>query len=125
KGLQSQLATSLEKRQEGQQFRLIDSPSLPTLPSSPKRVRISLGGFAGGVFLGFALALLADARDRSFYTENDMSRRFEVHLIIGVPPLFTSPEERVRSWKRGLEWLSGSVLVLAVFVAEFYATRHG
>ena len=32
---QSQLATSLEKQQEGQQFRLVDSPSLPTVPSSP------------------------------------------------------------------------------------------
>jgi polysaccharide chain length determinant protein (PEP-CTERM system associated) len=125
KGLQSQLATSLEKQQQGQQFRVVDPPNLPTLPSSPKRVKISLGGAVAGVFLGFALALLADARDRSFHTENDVSRRFEVPLIIGVPSLFTPAEERVRNWKKELEWLGGSVLVLAVFVAEFYANRHG
>src|SRR6266853_1911721 len=64
-GRQSQLVTTLEKEQEDQQFRLVDPPSLPTLPSSPKRARISLGGAVAGVFLGFALALLAEARDRT------------------------------------------------------------
>ena len=39
---ESQLATNLEKRQEGQQFRLADPPNLPTRPSKPKRVKISL-----------------------------------------------------------------------------------
>ncbi len=41
---ESQLATNLEKQQGGQQFRLIDPASLPSLPSSPKRVKMSLGG---------------------------------------------------------------------------------
>jgi len=124
-GRQSQMATSLEKEQEGEQFRLVDPPSLPTLPSSPKRVRISLGGAVAGVFLGFALALLAEVRDRTLHTENDVSRRYELPLIIGVPPLFSAAEERVRNWKKTLEWVGGSVLVLAMFVAEIYASRHG
>src|SRR5260370_26891401 len=97
-GRQSQMVTSLEKEQEGEQFRLVDPPSLPTLPSSPKRVRISLGGAVAGVFLGFALALLAEATDRTLHTENDVSRRDELPLIIGVPPLFSATEAPVRNW---------------------------
>jgi len=31
----------------------------------------------------------------------------------------------VRNWKKTLEWVGGSVLVLAMFVAEIYASRHG
>ena len=69
--------------------------------------------------------MLAEVRDRTFHTESDVSRRYEVALIIGVPPLFSAAEERVRNWKKTLEWLGGSVLVLAVFVAEIYASRHG
>ena len=99
-GRQSQMATSLEKEQEGEQFRLVDPPSLPTLPSSPKRVRISIGGAVAGVFLGFALALLAEARDRTLHTESDVSRRYEVPLIVGVPPLFSAEEERARQAQR-------------------------
>ena len=86
---------------------------------------IYLGGAFAGVFLGFALALLAEATDRTLHTESDVSRRYEVPLIVGVPPLFSAAEERVRNWKKTLEWLGGSVLLLAVFVAEIYASRHG
>ncbi len=44
---ESQLATNLEKQQGGQQFRLVDPASLPTLPSSPNRTKLSLGGAVG------------------------------------------------------------------------------
>ena len=36
KQMQSQLATSLEQRQQGEQFRILDPPSLPLRPSSPR-----------------------------------------------------------------------------------------
>ena len=39
---QSQLATYLEQRQQGEQFRIIDPPSLPDRPSSPNHFRVSL-----------------------------------------------------------------------------------
>ena len=52
KEMDSQLSTNLEKRQEGQQFRLIDPANLPEVPSSPKRVKISLIGIAAGLGAG-------------------------------------------------------------------------
>src|SRR5207248_2375718 len=42
KQMQSQLATSLEQRQQGEQFRVLDPPSLPDKPSAPNHFRISL-----------------------------------------------------------------------------------
>lgn len=125
KQLQAELATSLERQQAGQQFRLVDPPSLPTVPVSPKRVTISLGGAAGGILLGLVLAFLADGRDRSFHSEKNVSQRFALPLVVGIPLLLTPTEKRVRAWKGALEWFAGSVLVLAVFVAEFYVYRHG
>jgi len=55
---ESELATSLQERQQGQQFRVVDPASLPVKPSSPKRTKIALGGLAAGLFLGVALAFL-------------------------------------------------------------------
>ena len=69
---ESQLATNLEKQQGGQQFRLIDAASLPILPSSPKRLKISLFGLAGGIVLGLALALFREMSDTSFHSEKDV-----------------------------------------------------
>jgi succinoglycan biosynthesis transport protein ExoP len=125
---QSQMAADLEKRQEGQQFRLIDHPSLPTVPTSPNRIKISLGGAAAGIGLGLALAFLMDLKDSSFHSEEDLSQRFALPLVVGVPLLLTSNEERSRTRKRAFEWVAGSGLVLAVLLAqvyEFYLYRHG
>jgi len=125
---QSQMSADLEKRQEGQRFRLVDQPSLPTLPSSPDRIKISLGAAAGGLGLGLGLALLLELKDRSFHSEDDLSRRFALPLVVGVPLVLTQYEERARTRKRAFEWVAGSGLILAVLVAqlyEYYLYRHG
>jgi hypothetical protein len=125
KQLESGLAVSLEKHQEGQQFRLVDPPSLPTLPSSPKRIKMSLGGAAGGVGLGLAVAFLIEIAQRSFYSEKQLRDRIKVSLVVALPVLLTRGEERRRTWRKTFEWFAGSVLVLMVLVAEFYVYRHG
>jgi succinoglycan biosynthesis transport protein ExoP len=127
KEIQSQMSADLEKRQEGQQFRMVDQPSLPTVPSSPNRIKFSLGGLAGGIGLGLALAFLADFRDRSLRSEKNLGERFALPLVVGVPLLLTPGEQQERTWKRTLEWAAGSGLALAVFAAElyeFYLYRH-
>ena len=128
KETQSQMSADLEKRQEGQQFRLIDRPSLPTVPSSPKRMKISLGGVAGGIGLGLALALLMNLKDSSFHSEEDLSQSFALPLVVAVPLLLTANEERSRTRRRAFEWVAGSGLVIAVLIAqayELYLYRHG
>jgi succinoglycan biosynthesis transport protein ExoP len=122
---ESQLATNLEKRHEGQQFRLADPPTLPTRPSSPKRVKISLGGLAAGLGLGCALAFLVELRDSSFRAETDVTSRLAVPLLVGIPLFLTPAEQRARSRKRAFEWLAGCAIVLAVAVAELYVYSHG
>ncbi|HYI93637.1 MAG TPA: GNVR domain-containing protein [Bryobacteraceae bacterium] len=121
---ESQLATNLEKRQEGQQFRLADPPNLPTRPSAPKRVKIALGALAVGLVLGCAFAVLAEVKNRSFHTEDEVSS-LVLPMVIGVPRFFTPGEQRQRARKRALEWCAGLVLLFAVVAAEYFVYRHG
>lgn len=125
---QSKMAADLEKRQEGQQFRMVDQPSLPTIPSSPNRVKISLGGLTGGIALGVVLALCGDLKDRAVRSEKELAHRFANCIVIGMPLLLTPDEQRVRAWRRTAEWIAGSGLAFAVLVAElyeYYLYRHG
>jgi capsular polysaccharide biosynthesis protein len=125
---QSRMAADLEKRQEGQQFRLVDQPSLPTIPSSPNRIKVSLGGVAGGIGLGLALAFLMEFRDRSLRSEKDLGQRFALPIVISVPLMLTPGEQQARAWKRTVELAAGCGLALAVFAAElyeYYLYRHG
>ena len=117
---ESQLATNLEKQQGGQQFRLIDQASLPTVPSSPKRVKISLGGAAGGLALGLALAFLMEMRDTSFHTEKSLTKQLAPPFVLGIPLLPTRREERRRKFRSLFQWATASAMLLVVAAAEFY-----
>ncbi len=120
KETQSQLAGSLEKRQEGQQFRLIDSPSLPVAPSFPKPLPIGAGGLAVGIVLAVALAFFIDRKDGFVYSETDILQYIKPPLVVVIPVLRTRSEEGARKWFRILEWAIGLALLGLVCAAEFY-----
>lgn len=120
---ESQLATNLEKQQGGQQFRLIDPASLPTVPSSPKRSKIGLGGLAGGLAMGFALALLMEMRDTSFRTEKDLTKHLDASFVLGIPHLPTRLEERRRRWRNMFEWVAALTMLVVVAATELYVTK--
>jgi polysaccharide chain length determinant protein (PEP-CTERM system associated) len=125
KKTQSELATSLERRQQGQQFHIIDPPSLPMKPSSPDHLKISLGGIAAGLALGVALVFLLETKDHSLIDEKDLSRLFSFPLMVGLPLLQTKAEEKRRSRVQVVEWLVGATLCLLVCATEFYIYRRG
>jgi polysaccharide biosynthesis transport protein len=121
--LQSELTNSVEENQEGQQFRLVDPPSLPIKPSSLSHLKISLGGMAGGILLGIVLGFLIDMRDGSFHNEKALRQSFALPVVMTLPLVLTPGERRVRIWKRSFEYLAGSVMILAMFAVEFYVFR--
>jgi polysaccharide chain length determinant protein (PEP-CTERM system associated) len=122
---ESRLATNLEKNQGGQQFRLVDPPSLPVVPSTPKRLKVSVGGVAAGFGLGLAIALLIEMKDRSLHTEADVIRQFSPPLVLAVPMVLTSREKHVRFWGSAAELAAGAISMALVCLAEFYVYRKG
>lgn len=68
----SSMATALEQRQQGEQFRVMDAPNLPDSPVFPNRLMFAVGGFAGGLFLGLLLAGWFEYRDTSLRSERDV-----------------------------------------------------
>lgn len=124
KELESQLATNLEEQQGGQQFRLIDPPTLPTLPSSPKRGKIALGGAAAGVFLGLALVFLVDSKDHSFHGEKDLKHQQRFPIIVSVPLVLTAWEQKQHAWRTAVEWCGGALVAISVSAAGLFLYLH-
>ncbi|MGB0063707.1 MAG: Wzz/FepE/Etk N-terminal domain-containing protein [Terracidiphilus sp.] len=69
---ESSMATALEHRQEGEQFRVMDPPNLPDSPSFPSRPKFAGAGAVGGLMLGLMLAALLEYRDTTLRSELDV-----------------------------------------------------
>jgi polysaccharide chain length determinant protein (PEP-CTERM system associated) len=81
----SEMSTDLEKRQEGEQFRVLDPPSLPQKPSFPNRKAFAVAGLMGGLGLGGVIGFLLELKDTSLRTER------EVEMVLKLPTLATIP----------------------------------
>ena len=68
----SKMATDLEKRQQGEQFRVQDAANLPEAPFSPKRSVFLMGGVAGGLMLGLAIVAFLEYQDTAMRSERDV-----------------------------------------------------
>ena len=102
----------------------LNQPVCPTSLLFPDRVKLSLAGIGAGLALGLIVAFLREFSRPLFHTAKEVSLRFGAPLVIGLPVVFTQSEKRRRSWKKTFEFMCGSVLTLAVGVAEFYVLKH-
>jgi succinoglycan biosynthesis transport protein ExoP len=125
KQMQSQLATNLEKRQEGEQFRIIDPASLPTKPVSPDRFRMSLLGILGGLVLGIGLAALFEALDDRVRKEEEITRIVNARILAGIPHLSTPEELKKQRQRRVLEWSGASLMLVLLLVANAFTFLRG
>jgi polysaccharide chain length determinant protein (PEP-CTERM system associated) len=69
---QSKMATDLERRQQGEQFRLMDAPNLPDAPSFPKVTVFIAGGLFMGLALGLMIVAWVEYRDTAVRSERDI-----------------------------------------------------
>ena len=122
---QSQLATSLEQRQQGEQFSIIDPPSLPDKPSSPNHVMVSLGGLALGVLVGCGLSLLLELADVRVRREKDLERLVRARVLVGIPHLSAPGEDLLRTRTRWIEIGAAVGIVILIVAGNLYAFYKG
>lgn len=69
---ESRMASDLEHRQQGEQFRVMDAANLPDAPTSPKRPVFAAGGLIFGLALGLGIVALIEYRNTALRTERDI-----------------------------------------------------
>jgi polysaccharide chain length determinant protein (PEP-CTERM system associated) len=92
----SKLAANLERRQIGEQFKLIDPARMPEKPASPDRPFINRCGMAAGFAIGLGLIVLLEYRDSSFKNDSEVRDLLELP-VLAVVPIMQSESDRRRA----------------------------
>jgi polysaccharide chain length determinant protein (PEP-CTERM system associated) len=119
----AKLAANLERRQIGEQFKVIDPARLPERPFSPNRLRLSLMGLAGGLAFGLALVALLEYRDTSFKNDNDIVMSLALPVIAIVPAMHSAVELRQMKARRRRVTMVSACLVLVAAVVVVWRLR--
>ncbi|MGA7914676.1 MAG: Wzz/FepE/Etk N-terminal domain-containing protein [Candidatus Acidiferrales bacterium] len=83
----SNMAVNLERKQEGEQFVVMDPANLPDRPTYPNRPMFALGGLGGGLGLGLGIAFFLEMKDSSFKTERDVEFALHLPVLAMVPEI--------------------------------------
>jgi polysaccharide chain length determinant protein (PEP-CTERM system associated) len=83
----SEMSRDLLRRQQGEQFRVLDPPSLPQQPTFPNRRLFAFGGLAGGMGFGLAIAFLLEAQDTTLKTERDIEHILKLPTLAVIPAM--------------------------------------
>ncbi len=87
KSQEAQQAENLEKRQKGEQFRVIDPARVPEEPFTPDVPKILLIGLLAGLAGGLALAFVREQLDRSFYDAADAELSLGLKVLATIPKI--------------------------------------
>jgi polysaccharide chain length determinant protein (PEP-CTERM system associated) len=86
----------LERRQQGEQFQVLDPANLPEKPVFPNRIMFTSGGFGGGLALGIALILVLEMKDKSLRSEADVEMFLKIPTLAMVPVIDKRSGARTR-----------------------------
>jgi uncharacterized protein involved in exopolysaccharide biosynthesis len=97
----SKMAASLEQRQIGEQFRILDPPRVPLKPNSPNRLKINMMGTLAGLGLGLLLVGFTEHRDSTIRSEAELLGAIDLPVLALTPFVTTEADlHQQQRWRR-------------------------
>jgi len=122
---EAQLAESMEQRQKGEQFRVLDPAVAKPKPAAPDRFRLLVMALVGSLGLAVGAVVLAEKVDTSFHTVDDLRAFSPVPVLVSIPRIMTPADLRRRRWHMRLATSAAFVgLVVIVGIAYFAANGN-
>jgi uncharacterized protein involved in exopolysaccharide biosynthesis len=121
----SKVAANLERRQIGEQFKILDPASLPEKPFNQKQRLALIGsGAVAGLSLGLLLVAFLEFRDSSLNREEDVVRVLSLQVLAMVPIMASTREQKNRRRKiLAMNLGAGVALVASAAVLVLWRLR--
>jgi polysaccharide chain length determinant protein (PEP-CTERM system associated) len=120
----SEMANSMEMRQQGEHFRILDPPSLPVTPFSPDRLKLCGMGLFAGLALGAVFTVGAEMVDDRLYSEKDLKQLVNADIISEIPNIITVDDEKKLRRVNQLQWMSAAVVLAIIAAGSAFSFLH-
>lgn len=100
KKLDAQMAEELERRQKGEQFRVLDSAVPPDKPVKPDIRKIMALALIAGLGLGGGLAYGREILDPRFYLAEEVEAQLHAEVLVSIPDLEAERKLRLKKHKK-------------------------
>jgi polysaccharide chain length determinant protein (PEP-CTERM system associated) len=121
---EAQLAESMEQRQKGEQFRVLDAALPADEPVAPKRARMVVLGLVLSLGLAVLSAVTAEKTDTSFHAIDDLRAFSPTPVLASIPRIATDGDVRRRRWRTRLGVAALVVGIGGLVILSYLAAEH-
>jgi uncharacterized protein involved in exopolysaccharide biosynthesis len=121
---EAQLAESMEQRQKGEQFRILDPAVASQTPAAPNRLRLLIVSFVLSLGLAGGALMVAEILDTSFHSVSELRAFSIVPVLVSIPRIVTEADRRRQQQRIRLAAV-GAMLGLSVLAGACYFVGHG
>jgi len=122
---ESAMATSMELRQQGERFRILDPASFPQKPDFPNRLKFCGLGLGLGLALGVFVAGAFEMMDDRLHTEKDIKKLLPADVIAEIPTIVNVDDERQASRRLWLGWATAAVVFGTILLGSAFSYLRG
>jgi polysaccharide chain length determinant protein (PEP-CTERM system associated) len=94
KKIEAELAENLERKRQGEQFKILDPATPPTSPFKPDKKKIFGFAFVLALGLGGGLAFLREQMDQSFHKVDEVEEFLGFPVIASIPRIESKKSEK-------------------------------
>ncbi|NLD37649.1 MAG: hypothetical protein GX654_12350 [Desulfatiglans sp.] len=98
--LEAEMSVSLERKQQGEQFRVVDTAQVPQKPVKPDAKKLLIMIICLGLGIGCGIAYLVEMLDSSYRSPDDAEKELGFPVLVCLPYLFTAQELKARRKRR-------------------------
>ncbi len=122
---QSEMATNLEKTQQGEHFRMLDPPNLPAKPYKPKRLQLCGVGLLVGLIFGATASFAREKLSGKLFTEREIKKLVPYAVMAEIPTIETPHERAARQKENWIVVFASLLLCGAILGGSLMTYLYG
>lgn len=121
----SEMATNMEEMNQGERFRIIDPPSLPTIPVSPNRPKLCSIGLAVGLASGLLVVFASEFKQDRLYSEKELKELVPAPILSEVPEILTASDQHTKKRRMVIGWTTAALVFTVIAAGSALTFLYG